>query len=157
MDLSPVNNSESDSVCYTWRKQFAYIYMSIVCHLQAILQISSLKNKRQWKHMHIRILLTSQYIMSETETLSGDGGTSYPSLSWFVNTNPVNDPDGKWNIWAAAWQNQQNDLCAQRRLRSHCYWKRVVNACSVRCTSLARIVVVSTDNIFVWQYSKKVP
>ena len=36
------------------------------------------------------------------------------------------------NIWAAAWQNQQNDMCAQRRLRSA--WASVKSDQSSLCT-----------------------
>ena len=39
-------------------------------------------------------------------------------------------------IWAAAWQNQQNDLCAQRRLRSA--WACAQSAQSLRCPSEER-------------------
>ena len=37
----------------------------------------------------------------------------------------------KSNIWAAAWQNQQNGLCAQRRLRSA--WASAQSDQSLRC------------------------
>ena len=36
----------------------------------------------------------------------------------------------RWDIWAATWQNQQNDLCAQRRLRS--VWASVQTDLSLR-------------------------
>ena len=45
----------------------------------------------------------------------------------------MNDPDADQNtsIWAAAWQNQENDLCAQRRPRSA--WASAQTNQSLRC------------------------
>ena len=41
------------------------------------------------------------------------------------------------NIWAASWQNQQNDLCTQQRLRSA--WASAKSDQSLRCPHEERL------------------
>ena len=67
--------------------------------------------------------------MPTTVTWSADYTIPVPTDLCHVTSDPVAagnisatvKSSVPWNnIWAAAWQIQQNDICAQRRLRSAC-------------------------------------
>ena len=76
--------------------------------------------------------LLSYFICEKALTrLRGSAGSPEPSLVAYVINTIISWVGLIITNWAAAWQNQQNDRCAQRRLRSA--WASVQSDQSLRC------------------------
>ena len=68
---------------------------------------------------YVEMYLFNFYILLSTKDLQVYGPVLIVWLSW-NNTHLYSTFGSEWRLynWATSWQNQQTDLCAQRRLRS---------------------------------------